>query len=78
MDVADRAPRVGQVLLADQHERSLGHAPGVDVAFAGGHLGERADQVHGAGPAGIGLVHGTPPSTAKSTLNAPGPRRKRR
>ena len=51
MDVADRALRVGQVLLTDQDERPLGHASGVDVALGGGEFGVGARQVHGAGPA---------------------------
>ena len=74
MDIPDGALRVGEILLSDEHERTLGHAPGVDVPLGGGDLGEGAGQVDRPGPVRVRFVHGTPPSTAKSTLNAPGPR----
>ena len=48
MDIADGSLRVGQVLLADQDERSLGHASGMDVAFGGGEFGVAAHDVNRA------------------------------
>jgi hypothetical protein len=45
--------RVGEVLLADQDERALGHAPGVDVAFRGGDLAEGPAEVHGSRAGGV-------------------------
>ena len=42
VDVAGRAARVGQVLLADEHERPLRHPPAVDVALGGDDLLEGA------------------------------------
>ena len=48
MGVAARARRIGQVLLADQHERGVGHPPGVDEPLARRDLLEAAAHVHGA------------------------------
>lgn len=78
MDVANRAPRVSQILLADQHERSLGHAPGVDVAFVGRQFGQRADYVHGAGPTGVGIGRRHAAFGGEVDLECPRPCRKRR
>ena len=50
MDVAARAGRVGEVLLADEHERLLGHLPVRDELLGGGDLAEAAADVDGAGP----------------------------
>ena len=74
MDVARRAGRVGEVLLADEDERALGHPAAVDLALGGDDLLEGADRRARSRPGAAGSsVHGTPPSTARSTLKAPGP-----
>ena len=64
MHVAVRARRVGQVLLAHEHERRFGHPPGVEELLAGGDLLEAAADVHGAGAAG-GLVGPRDPALAR-------------
>jgi hypothetical protein len=51
MHIAARAPRVGQILLADQDEGPLGHPSSADVAFGGGDVLQRAADVNGAGAA---------------------------
>ena len=49
---------VGEILLADENERSLGHSPGVDVPLVGADLGERAAEMDRAGAAGFGVGPG--------------------
>ena len=71
-------PRVGQILLADEHERPLWHLALVDGPLRSHDLVEATADMHGAGMASGRAVQGTSPSIAKSTLNAPGPWRKRR
>src|SRR5262249_53098496 len=51
MDVAARAARIGEVLLADEYERPLGHPAAVDVALGGDDLPEGAGGVDGPGAA---------------------------
>ena len=53
VDVAGRPGRIGQVLLTDQHERTVGHPPGRDVGLGRGHLLERAADVHRPGAAAV-------------------------
>src|SRR4029079_17963432 len=45
VDVADRALRVGQILLSDKDERPLRHPTGVHVPLGGGQFGVGACQV---------------------------------
>ncbi len=74
VDVAARARGVGEVLLADEDEGPLRHAAAVDLALGGDDLLEGADRVDGPGRGATPRsVQGTPPSTARSTLKAPGP-----
>ena len=74
VDVAARARGVGEVLLAEEDEGPLRHPAAVDLAFGDDDLLEGADHVHGPGPPPKPRsVQGTPPSTARSTLKAPGP-----
>ena len=49
IDAAGRPGRVGQVLLADEHERPLGHRPRWHGALVGEHLVGIAAEMHGAG-----------------------------
>ena len=53
--VAVRARWIGEVLLAHEHVRRIGHPPGVEELLAGGDLLEATAHVHRAGPA-RGLV----------------------
>ena len=52
VDVAARARRVGQVLLADEDEGPLRHPAAVDLALGEDDLLEGADRVHRPRPAG--------------------------
>ncbi len=58
MDVAHRPLRVGEVLLPDQDERTLGHPADVDGALGGGEFGEAAADVHGARTSCLGVRPG--------------------
>src|SRR3954470_24312605 len=49
VDVAVGPAGVGEVLLADEHERSLGHPPAADLALRGFDLAEAAADMDGAG-----------------------------
>ena len=49
MDVADRPRRVGEILLADEHERPLGHGPAMDRLLVGDDLVETATEMDRAG-----------------------------
>ena len=54
VDVARGAGRVGEVLLADQHQRPLRHHAAVHLPLGGRDLLEGAADVHGArAPAGL-------------------------
>ena len=46
MDAVLCSRRVGERLLADDHERALGHATAVDQLLSGGDLRERSGCVH--------------------------------
>src|SRR6476620_5638123 len=52
VQVAARAARVGEVLLADEDVGTVGHAAAVDLSLGGDDLLERADRVNAAGAAG--------------------------
>ena len=52
MDVADRPGRVGEILLADEHERSPGHCPPMDRFLVVNDLTCAPTEVNGAGEAG--------------------------
>ncbi len=41
---------IGQILLADEHERRLGHPPAVKQLLPGGDLPQPTAHVHGASP----------------------------
>jgi hypothetical protein len=47
MGVPDGVRRIRQVLLTDEHERTVRHPPSMDVALGGGDLGEAAADLVG-------------------------------
>src|SRR5882757_9426440 len=55
VDIADRAARVSQILLADQDERPLRHPPRRGLPLVRHDLGEATGQVQCAGPARGGV-----------------------
>ena len=72
MDVAHRPRRISEILLADEHERSLGHGPSIHGFLVGDDLVVTAAEMDRAGVEPR-EPSGTPSSIAKSTVSAPGP-----
>jgi hypothetical protein len=69
-----RCPGVVELaLLHEQHEGPFGMLSAPDGGFAGGDLAERAAEMNGRGFEAPGISPRDRPSSAQSSLKAPGP-----